>query len=118
YFSSRRRHTRFSRDWSSDVCSSDLSKYAGVANYWTNRQGMIDALTAQKTADTKRKNEAKFNKRANKKKNKETYGNVIADINAYYAATNEKARHDNYLMTILRTSNLAAIPYSFGNALI
>src|SRR5690606_39878217 len=27
FFSSRRRHTRFSRDWSSDVCSSDLEKY-------------------------------------------------------------------------------------------
>src|SRR5207302_2098950 len=26
-FSSRRRHTRFSRDWSSDVCSSDLRYY-------------------------------------------------------------------------------------------
>src|SRR5690606_39401802 len=26
FFSSRRRHTRFSRDWSSDVCSSDLTK--------------------------------------------------------------------------------------------
>src|SRR5690606_26657009 len=26
FFSSRRRHTRFSRDWSSDVCSSDLYK--------------------------------------------------------------------------------------------
>src|SRR5690606_40358856 len=26
FFSSRRRHTRFSRDWSSDVCSSDLGK--------------------------------------------------------------------------------------------
>src|SRR5690606_40548055 len=25
-FSTRRRHTRFSRDWSSDVCSSDLSR--------------------------------------------------------------------------------------------
>src|SRR2546422_2094045 len=25
FFSSRRRHTRCSRDWSSDVCSSDLS---------------------------------------------------------------------------------------------
>src|SRR5690606_1819717 len=25
FFSSRRRHTSFSRDWSSDVCSSDLS---------------------------------------------------------------------------------------------
>src|SRR5690606_40396393 len=29
FFSSRRRHTRFSRDWSSDVCSSDLGR-AGV----------------------------------------------------------------------------------------
>src|SRR5690606_39903608 len=27
-FSSRRRHTRFSRDWSSDVCSSDLIRKA------------------------------------------------------------------------------------------
>src|SRR5690606_39673799 len=29
-FSSRRRHTRFSRDWSSDVCSSDLELLAGA----------------------------------------------------------------------------------------
>src|SRR2546429_4968154 len=28
FFSSRRRHTRCSRDWSSDVCSSDLSRTA------------------------------------------------------------------------------------------
>src|SRR5690606_40325936 len=28
FFSSRRRHTRFSRDWSSDVCSSDLVEAA------------------------------------------------------------------------------------------
>src|SRR2546429_6574620 len=27
FFSSRRRHTRCSRDWSSDVCSSDLFEY-------------------------------------------------------------------------------------------
>src|SRR6266511_4946426 len=26
FFSSRRWHTRFSRDWSSDVCSSDLAR--------------------------------------------------------------------------------------------
>src|SRR5690606_40069152 len=34
FFSGRRRHTRFSRDWSSDVCSSDLVRAAvpaGVA---------------------------------------------------------------------------------------
>src|SRR5581483_2632731 len=28
FFSSRRRHTRYWRDWSSDVCSSDLSSSA------------------------------------------------------------------------------------------
>src|SRR2546421_4886856 len=37
FFSSRRRHTRSDRDWSSDVCSSDLcvkggSKYVLVSN--------------------------------------------------------------------------------------
>src|SRR5690606_39381971 len=30
FFSSRRRHTRFSRDWSSDVCSSDLNGLGGA----------------------------------------------------------------------------------------
>src|SRR5207249_8047285 len=30
FFSSRRRHTRSKRDWSSDVCSSDLSAVALV----------------------------------------------------------------------------------------
>src|SRR5690606_41162189 len=30
FFSSRRRHTRFSRDWSSDVCSSDLRALVGA----------------------------------------------------------------------------------------
>src|SRR5690606_40108706 len=30
FFSSRRRHTRFSRDWSSDVCSSDLALQADM----------------------------------------------------------------------------------------
>src|SRR2546422_6473751 len=29
FFSSRRRHTRCSRDWSSDVCSSDLRESQG-----------------------------------------------------------------------------------------
>src|SRR5690606_40758913 len=33
FFSSRRRHTRFSRDWSSDVCSSDLGRVAGLGGH-------------------------------------------------------------------------------------
>src|SRR5690606_40895958 len=32
FLSSRRRHTRFSRDWSSDVCSSDLIMACGPAD--------------------------------------------------------------------------------------
>src|SRR2546427_2304732 len=31
FFSSRRRHTRFDCDWSSDVCSSDLLHFAAEA---------------------------------------------------------------------------------------
>src|SRR5438445_2475399 len=33
FFSSRRRHTRYWRDWSSDVCSSDLSGPPGREHY-------------------------------------------------------------------------------------
>src|SRR3712207_7454365 len=32
FFSSRRRHTRYWRDWSSDVCSSDLRPGPGLAD--------------------------------------------------------------------------------------
>jgi hypothetical protein len=93
------------------------SKYASVANYWKNRQGMIDALTLQGTVKTKTKTETAFNTWANKNENKEKYGNVISDINAYYAMTNEKARHDNYLMTLLRTSAFGALPARLGKQL-
>src|SRR5690606_40815779 len=39
FFSSRRRHTRFSRDWSSDVCSSDLGRGEGSGNAGTSGRG-------------------------------------------------------------------------------
>src|SRR5207302_3616016 len=37
FFSSRRRHTRFSRDWSSDVCSSDLLPDSLGGRVWDRR---------------------------------------------------------------------------------
>src|SRR3984957_6709622 len=51
FFSSRRRHTRFSRDWSSDVCSSDLCSQneALVAEY-------LDGLPAGQAAELARVN--------------------------------------------------------------
>src|SRR5437870_1633136 len=38
FFSSRRRHTRWPRDWSSDVCSSDLAECLSLENYEAQRQ--------------------------------------------------------------------------------
>src|SRR5206468_7234544 len=50
FFSSRRRHTRSDRDWSSDVCSSDLwasldqnAESAGIGGRW--RSGRIGNRT-------------------------------------------------------------------------
>ncbi|OCB70489.1 peptidase S46 [Flavobacterium piscis] len=94
------------------------SKYASTANYWKNRQGMIDALTKAGTVDVKAAQEDKFYEWASKPANKEKYENVIPTINEYYRSTNLKATHDNYLMQLLRTSSYAAGPANLGNALI
>ena len=93
------------------------SKFAGVANYWKNRQGMIDALTKFGTAKSKAAQEAKFNTWANKPANKAKYGNVVATINKFYAMTNEKSRHDNYLQQLFRTSAFGTISRSLGRQL-
>src|SRR2546429_1838650 len=42
FFSSRRRHTRCSRDWSSDVCSSDLAS-EGSAFVVASSEGLASA---------------------------------------------------------------------------
>src|SRR2546430_16173362 len=45
FFSSRRRHTRFDCDWSSDVCSSDLNYVrmgAEIARDWLNARGGVN----------------------------------------------------------------------------
>jgi hypothetical protein len=94
------------------------SKYASTANYWKNRQGMIDALTKAGTAKTKAKEEAKFNKWANKTENKVKYGSVIATVNDYYVQTNVKMLHDNYLSQLVRTASYGAAPATLGNSLI
>src|SRR3712207_8135594 len=43
FFSSRRRHTRYWRDWSSDVCSSDLKVQT------RNREEEVDEDTTHRT---------------------------------------------------------------------
>src|ERR1022692_5023231 len=47
FFSSRRRHTRLQGDWSSDVCSSDLTGlFTGIAPVLT--AGRLDLVSALK----------------------------------------------------------------------
>src|SRR5690606_40170704 len=47
------RHTRFSRDWSSDVCSSDLrGKEFGVNTGRKRRVGWFDAMLVRQTVRT------------------------------------------------------------------
>src|SRR5690606_22752231 len=94
------------------------SAYARIANYWKNRQGMIDALTLHKTAETKAKSEKQFDKWANKKQNRKQYGNVMTDINEYYAKTNENAKHNNYLISMLRSSSYVLVPNRLGAQLL
>src|SRR2546429_2463017 len=50
FFSSRRRHTRCSRDWSSDVCSSDLVAPA-ERERWLRAAWLHDALRDATAAD-------------------------------------------------------------------
>src|SRR5207237_2262046 len=50
FFSSRRRHTRFKCDWSSDVCSSDLRAATGrdaVVKFAGAYHGHVDGLLAE-----------------------------------------------------------------------
>src|SRR5206468_4405195 len=54
---SRRRHTRSDRDWSSDVCSSDLADFTEDANTFTsanlsNYQAVVFLLTTGDVLDT------------------------------------------------------------------
>src|SRR2546422_6294197 len=52
FFSSRRRHTRCSRDWSSDVCSSDLlGMQCAVIEFARNVAGLRDANSSEFVPD-------------------------------------------------------------------
>lgn len=90
------------------------STYAGLANYWKNRQGMIDALTAHQTADLKRKAEKKFATWAAKAENQAEYGSVLSDLASYFSKTNQQAANQNYLAIFFRANPIASqvIPYA------
>src|SRR5947207_6995464 len=50
FFSSRRRHTRSLCDWSSDVCSSDLSRSRACPPRWISRKACSSSTTRRSSA--------------------------------------------------------------------
>src|SRR5206468_9744604 len=59
FFSSRRRHTRSDRDWSSDVCSSDLRTAARSATFyrfsyktWSKLRSALSKVSQKQKDDT------------------------------------------------------------------
>src|SRR5690606_40117132 len=62
FFSSRRRHTRFSRDWSSDVCSSDLGSLFITCYILFTRSVITQLLQVQ--ADLKQMSKGDFQLKA------------------------------------------------------
>src|SRR6266487_6681286 len=51
FFSSRRRHTRWTGDWSSDVCSSDLGRRCASAAATLSADEMINAIEPRDADD-------------------------------------------------------------------
>src|SRR5690606_41163533 len=82
FFSSRRRHTRFSRDWSSDVCSSDL------AALLTLERTRGDARLAASLAEATQRREALLELRAGPR------GEDIDQARASLAAARAQARSE------------------------
>src|SRR5260370_18264033 len=54
FFSSRRRHTRFKCDWSSDVCSSDLFVQPFMPNYGQPDADLLENISAAIIVDQQR----------------------------------------------------------------
>ena len=93
------------------------SSYSSTANYWKNRAGTIEAVLKNKTINAKQDLEKVFQTWADKPENKATYGNVLKEIEEYYAKTNERNVELNYLRLMSRRAAFINMPYVLGNKL-
>src|SRR5699024_11372817 len=95
FFSSRRRHTRSKRDWSSDVCSSDLSEvkedeqiyYEDGFYHLTNINHVFDSLQIR---NGKTVSEHRFVWKQKGKQRKQVYLNDYVDEGAWFTLKIEK----------------------------
>ena len=87
--------------------------FASVSNYWKNRIGMINALTKNKTADSKREVEAEVAKWIDADPaRKAVYGEVFPTMQRYYNDTKDATAAIQYLSQAgLQGSSLASFAY-------
>lgn len=94
------------------------STYSSTANYWKNRAGTIESIINNKVIDAKKDLEKVFQAWAEKPENKATYANVLKEIEAYYAKTNDRNIELNYSRLFTRRSAYALLPYTLGGKLM
>src|SRR3712207_2792428 len=91
FFSSRRRHTRYWRDWSSDVCSSDLDNVNLLAaNLTTQVRNIAEVTTAVARGDLSRKITVDVKGEILELKN--TINTMVDQLNAFASEVTRVAR--------------------------
>ncbi|WP_226063649.1 S46 family peptidase [Kaistella polysaccharea] len=93
------------------------SQYAGVANYWKNRQGTIDAVEKNQTIAEKRALEAKFQTWALLPENESAYGSVLQDLKTNYSQFSDRNVERNYSSQLQRNAKYINIAYQLGSLL-
>jgi len=93
------------------------SQYAGVANYWKNRQGTIDAVIKNGTITQKQNLEAKFQTWALLPENEDMYGSVLQELKSNYSQISDRNVEKNYAAQLQRNAKYITIAYQLGSLL-
>lgn len=93
------------------------SQYAGVANYWKNRQGTIDAVMKNGTITQKQNLEAKFQTWALLPENEDMYGSVLQELKSNYFQISDRNVEKNYAAQLQRNAKYITIAYQLGSLL-
>src|SRR4051812_15522227 len=106
FFSSRRRHTRLTCDWSSDVCSSDLSS---SLTYEQFRFGFANAVSEEEAHEL-------YNTFAVPASGTPLFQAATANLNPWTEAKVKSKADDRGPLLIISGENDNTVPWSIANA--
>lgn len=104
-------------DKSTQVRLDYAGAYAGIANYWKNRQGTIDAVIKNGSIAEKRNLESKYRSWSLRPENENTYSGVLENIEVYYKQISKRNVERNYNSIMARTAKFLTIPSRLGSLL-